>query len=309
MKEVALVLSGGSIKGAFQAGAIKTILDNEYVPTSIHGISIGSLNGAFLANKAGQNAGSQLLWKSYAQDLQDFWFKKVTSFSVIGKERSKIGILWDIIRGKYKSLIKTERLQKLIRELLDNDNLKACTIPFFAGTVNIQTGELISATSKLFPSNFIDYIIASTAIPVVMPISSINGQSFLDGGLRDVAPLKNAIDSGVDEIICVLCQPNKIEDVHFNTGNLLLLMNRLMEIIVNETVNNDVARAKQINEHLSVQFPTTKVDPKTGHRHVKIKVIRPKQTLDIDLTDFNEKDIREIFALGQSRAKEVLNIT
>jgi len=87
MKKVALVLSGGSIKGAFQAGAIKTILDNDYVPSSIHGISIGSLNGAFLANKAGQDGNGQLPWKTYAQDLQDFWFEKITSFSAIGKKK------------------------------------------------------------------------------------------------------------------------------------------------------------------------------------------------------------------------------
>ncbi len=308
MKQIALVLSGGSIKGAFQAGAIKTILDNDYIPSSIHGISIGSLNGAFLANKAGQDGNSKLLWKKYAQDLQDFWFEKVTSFSAIGKERSKFSIFWDVIRGKYKSLIKTEKLQRLIRELFDEESLKACPIPFYAGTVNISTGELVSATSKSHPNNFIDYIIASTAIPVVMPISNISGQPLLDGGLRDVTPLKNAIDSGAEQIICVLCQPSKLDDVRFNTGNLLLLMNRLMEIIVNETVNNDVARAERINDQISARFPTTKVDPQTGHRIIDIKVIRPKHSLDIELTDFDENDIKRIFAKGQKRAKVVLDL-
>lgn len=308
MKKVALVLSGGSIKGAFQAGAIKTILDNDYVPSSIHGISIGSLNGAFLANKAGQDGNGQLPWKTYAQDLQDFWFEKITSFSAIGKKRSKICIFWDVIRGKYKSLIKTEKLQRLIRELFDEESLKACPIPFYAGTVNIQTGELVNARSQSYPSNLIDYIIASTAIPVVMPISNISGQPFLDGGLIDVVPLKNAIDSGAETIFCVLCQPSKLDDVQFNTGNLLQLMNRLMEIIVNETVNNDVQRAEKINRTIRSISPEANTDENTGHRIIDIKVIRPEKTLDINLTNFNENDIKSIFELGKSRAKEVLEI-
>jgi len=227
----------------------------------------------------------------------------------LGKKRSKICIFWDVIRGKYKSLIKTVKLRSLIREIFNEENLRACPIPFYAGTVNIQTGELVSATSKSHPTNFIDYIIASTAIPIVMPISNINGQPFLDGGLRDVVPLKKAIDSGAETIICVLCQPSKLDDVQFNTGNLLQLMSRLMEIVVNETVSNDVERAEKINDQIYDRFPTTKIDPETGHRIIDIKVIRPIHTLDIELTDFDDNDIKRIFALGQERAKAVLKVT
>ena len=54
MKKRALVLSGGSIKGAFQAGAIQQVLNEGFQPDIIHGISVGSLNGSFLVNETGK---------------------------------------------------------------------------------------------------------------------------------------------------------------------------------------------------------------------------------------------------------------
>lgn len=48
----ALVLSGGSIKGAFQAGAIAGLLDAGFRPDIVTGISVGALNGGFLVSRS-----------------------------------------------------------------------------------------------------------------------------------------------------------------------------------------------------------------------------------------------------------------
>jgi NTE family protein len=56
----ALVLGGGSMKGAFQVGVIQAVLENGFQPEMIYGISVGALNATFLANEAGrQMAGKQ----------------------------------------------------------------------------------------------------------------------------------------------------------------------------------------------------------------------------------------------------------
>ena len=52
----ALVLSGGSIKGSFQAGAVAELLESGFVPDAIYGTSVGSLNGSFLTERAGRLA-------------------------------------------------------------------------------------------------------------------------------------------------------------------------------------------------------------------------------------------------------------
>ncbi len=48
----ALVLGGGSLKGAWQVGVIHAILDTGFRPEMIYGISAGALNGSFMVNEA-----------------------------------------------------------------------------------------------------------------------------------------------------------------------------------------------------------------------------------------------------------------
>jgi NTE family protein len=48
----ALVLGGGALKGAFQAGAVMALLENGFRPDALYGISVGGLNAAFLTTEA-----------------------------------------------------------------------------------------------------------------------------------------------------------------------------------------------------------------------------------------------------------------
>src|ERR1035441_8454175 len=82
----ALVLSGGSIKGAFQVGAIEYLLgDGGFQPDFIYGMSVGALNGAFLVDRAGQQAvkdkDQPVNWKSIGKELTSFWTTNITSRS------------------------------------------------------------------------------------------------------------------------------------------------------------------------------------------------------------------------------------
>jgi NTE family protein len=65
-----LVLAGGSVKGAFQAGVIKALFEKGYQPDAIYGVSAGSLNAAYLVNQFGQqaNAGLPISYPQAAQD-------------------------------------------------------------------------------------------------------------------------------------------------------------------------------------------------------------------------------------------------
>ena len=47
-----LVLGGGSLKGAFQCGAIMAVFESGFMPEAIYGISVGSLNASFLVHEA-----------------------------------------------------------------------------------------------------------------------------------------------------------------------------------------------------------------------------------------------------------------
>ncbi len=51
-----LVLGGGSLKGAWQVGAIQAVLETGFEPDMIYGISAGALNASFMVNEAGNQA-------------------------------------------------------------------------------------------------------------------------------------------------------------------------------------------------------------------------------------------------------------
>ena len=78
-RKTALVLSGGSIKGAFQAGALEIVL-GQRAPAFISGISVGSLNTVWLANEAGAAARRQqsVDWAKLGRGLASFWQERVT---------------------------------------------------------------------------------------------------------------------------------------------------------------------------------------------------------------------------------------
>src|SRR5438046_2192955 len=76
----ALVLSGGGIKGAFQAGAIAEVLSSGFQPAILVGTSIGALNAAFLADRAGSSylVNRHVDWRKLGESLEKFWRDRIT---------------------------------------------------------------------------------------------------------------------------------------------------------------------------------------------------------------------------------------
>ncbi len=304
----ALVLSGGSIKGAFQVGAINEILHAKIVPDAVYGVSIGTLNGAFLAERSGRAVlgGEKVNWEKIGDDLEVFWKSRITSFGGIGEKYPLVGIAGDVLFNNFQGLADLSRLHNLIRKEIKEENLRHSPIRFSAGVVNIGSGEYISA-DLAFP-DIIEYIIASTAIPIMMPVSMVAGQPLVDGGLRNVTPLKAAIDDGAEEIVCIVCQAKKVSGVNFDPKNLGTLFERLMDITINEIVNNDLEWAGYINTYCPRDGSPMLNGPLAGYRHIPITVIRPSVEPKIKLEDFTSKQIEELIALGHVAARNALKI-
>ena len=303
----ALVLSGGSIKGAFQAGAIAELLNSGFKPDAVYGTSVGSLNGGFLADRAGRAKlqGQDDYWPEIGLELEAFWNENITSFKMIGRKKSIPKLLYSIVFNKFDGFVDNAPLQNLIRRVFNIEHLVASPVKFYACAVNIANGIAIYA-DNLHP-NILDYIIASTAIPLTMPISTIANEPYLDGGIREVAPLKKAILDGSEEIVCVACQPNNVRADHFDKNKILAYVDRLMEIVTNELVNNDLNTFSEINSKMTkLKDKLVKDEFLADKRYIPIKVIRPDETIQLDLEKFTPKEIRDTVRLGRETAREVL---
>ena len=285
-----LVLAGGSVKGAFQAGVMKAIMERGYQPDAVYGVSAGSLNAAYFVNQLGMQAitGEPISFKDASQDLWDFWESRITSPESLSKPFNIFQLGLSALRKKFKGLVDTMPLRNLLTEVLSVRNLHASPIDLKIGAVNIIDGTMYYVdTSEEY---FLDYLMASSAVPILMPVVKINGEtrrSFLDGGLRDVAPIKKAVDDGASHIVCISCHMESIEGGHFDSGDLLALVDRVMDIAVNEILNADIKE---------VMISNTTID---------IQSIRPPQPLTIDIQNFNKMDIRRMLELGYQVGQDI----
>lgn len=306
----ALVLSGGSIKGAFQAGALADLLtSNSFMPDAIYGTSVGSLNGAFIADRAATitDSNGDPNWVEIGNALHQFWIDNITAFNKIGEKRGKVSLFWSILRNDFVSLLKMDRLYELVVREIDPENLRNSPVDFYACSVDVQSGNAIYASAKTH-DNILDHIIASTAIPFVMPLRKIGNTYHTDGGIREIAPLSQAIADKASEIICVVCQPENLTEEYFNTRSLIKLANRFMDIVGNETVNNDIKHCQQINDILkfyNIQPNGGANDPLQGKRQVKLQVIRPERPVEIALEEFNESDINKALVQGWEDSQQL----
>jgi NTE family protein len=326
----ALVLSGGSIKGAFQAGALAELLESGFVPNAIYGTSVGSLNGAFLADRAGRavKGGEKPDWPQLGRELEDFWLNKLHSPSQVGAQRSTIPLVLSLVRQTFNGLIDTSPLRGLVQEQIDPENLRESPVKFFACAVNLVTGEATYAHEDW--SGILDYIMASTAIPIEMPYVSIGKSPYVDGGVREIAPLSRAIDDGADEIVSILCQPRELQAVSFKPGNLIEYAFRLMEVVTTELINNDIDLFRKKNawvetfneaqrglesamsrqemaeaDQRSVRETMAEL-PFKDWRRIPMTVIQPDNEIVLDLLHFTPVDIEEVIKQGRNIAKREL---
>lgn len=303
----ALVLSGGSIKGAFQAGAVNAFIEKGYKFDSVYGISVGSLNGTFISHEAGlQNVSKDLIdWPLIGNNLVKFWTDNIKKPKDVVLKRNKLETLGSAIFNNFNGLVDTKPIQTLVRSKIKLENLQKSPVKLTVGAVNIADGEIVYANPS-FP-DFVDYVLASTAIPIVMPVVPIGGnknQPFLDGGMRDVAPLKQAIQAGAEEIVCITCQARSLGGVTFDYGNLISLADRVMDIVVNEIVNNDIEWAEYFNDFLPADGTAETVGPLAGYRKIKLTVVRPPRPINLDLENFTSDDIKETIVSGYQTAME-----
>ncbi len=195
---VAFVLSGGASLGAVQVGMLQALYERDITPQLIVGTSAGAINGAFIASRpqtvqtANELAG---IWRTVRRG-QIFPLNPLSSLR---------GFL-----GSRDHLIPSSGLRKLVAEHSQHPLLEQMPIEFHVVAVDVVTGEelLLSRGPTL------DAVLASGAIPAVLPPVAWEGRTLMDGGVANNTPISHAVQLGAREIYvlpsghsCALEQP------------------------------------------------------------------------------------------------------
>lgn len=259
----ALVLAGGGARGAFQVGMLQTLVKNKGLDfTIIRGVSVGALNAAILA-KAKTDGDSLANLGNAVDELSALWTQEITENKSIYKERT--GGYPGLALGA-DSLYSVEPLKRLIERHVDLDALKGSGRDFKVGTVSLVTG--FYGEWDAGASNFLQKLLASTAIPVVFPYVDITSEQdvLVDGGTRNISPLSSAFKTEPNEIYVLLTSrivpengelpestvlANRYEQWVDNWGSKVSgidVLERAVEILVDEIYLDDLRGAMDWNK-------------------------------------------------------------
>lgn len=300
----ALVLGGGSLKGAWQVGAIQAVLERGFSPEMIYGISAGALNASFLVSEAGKQyrKNGYVDWNSVNKKLISFWLKNITRPEDVGILKSYWSLGVDTMLSRFDGLLDVNPLHEKVKKYVTQEDLQKSPVKIKVGAVNIHTGNMKYVSP--FEDHFMDYLRASSSLPIVMPavqIGNDNREIYLDGGIREVVPIRKAIEDGATDIYAIATHPRHRNMEPINHRSLLNLLERIKDISVNQLENNDIDWAESYNENLVSLYGFTL------NKKIKLTIIRPDQTVGIKLTSFTLDDIRDSIKSGYIKGDEVMN--
>ena len=182
-RKVAFVLGGGGHLGAYEVGMLRALLEKDIVPDLIAGTSIGAFNGVAIAADPTMSSVDQ---------LEDAW-----------TTLDKSGVFSGTVFSGAATLVRTrtaihsnQPLRKLLEKLLPTKTFEDLKIPFQCVAACIER-----ASEHWFSEGeLIDAILASSAVPGILPAVKVNGEHFVDGGIVNSIPIARAVELGASEI-------------------------------------------------------------------------------------------------------------
>ena len=181
--DVAFVLGGGGVLGSCEVGMLKALLEAGVVPDLVVGTSIGALNGAFLAADPTLSALARLeaLWRD------------LTAGDVFGG--SLLRRVGTLARTR-THLTPYGPLRQLLREALPVERIEDLPVRFECVAASIER----AAEHWFTEGPLADAVLASCAVPGLLPAVRVGDEHFLDGGLVHSIPVGRAVALGAKTV-------------------------------------------------------------------------------------------------------------
>lgn len=300
---LAIVLSGGGAKGAFQVGVLNALISRKKVSFET---AVGTSTGAIQAAAVVQDD---------IPSLVKFWTDLEGPEDIY---KSRGGTLINIITGQ-PSLYTADPLRKLLKTAIDEQKIRASGKKLRIRVVNITTGRAITVAENA--SNLADWVYASCAMPFVFPpLASRSAQGveeqWVDGGVRDVTPIDEAMIERPRAVLVVRASAPPKPDQPKKYKSLVSIGLRAVDIQHTEVSENDLKNVNLINNLLTARdrqlialrqlgLTAAQIDNVMRPLHaeverfrlVPVKVIAPDRDL-YDTLEFQPKKIEEAIALG-----------
>jgi len=286
MKKRALVLSGGGSKGAYSVGVVKALFEAGRQYDVVAGVSVGALIGANIAMFSPEQQA-----EGYS-NLERVWTKEVKNNKSIYKNWAPwiLTYLWSFWKS---GIYNMEPLRNILVKEMDLDKLKNSGVEFEVGVVSLQSGQYHAVNLTSDPKNLqnaVDWVWASCIFPVLFQAVEIDGEQWVDGGMRNVIPVKSALKyPDVKEIDIVLTAPRdgyiSPETKHYKSALDVGL--RSAGLLSDEVYANDLDMICQ-------------------NHGVKINIYDPAGLVNEDSFKFDPEEIKKLIEQGYQDTKAKL---
>jgi NTE family protein len=180
------VLAGGASYGAVQVGQLRALARTDLVPDMVVGTSVGSLNGAVLAENP-EMAADRLaaLWSTVSRD-QIFGKNLDAAYRVVSRQSAAFD------NASLRAFVEVATTARDFADL---------AIPLTAVATDFDTGEVV----PIREGDLMSAVLASAAIPAVFPIVEREGKRLVDGGVVANVPISIAAAQGAKTLVILDC--------------------------------------------------------------------------------------------------------
>jgi predicted patatin/cPLA2 family phospholipase len=331
MPKRGLVISGGGVKGAFGVGVLEYLMKVKGLTFDfVVGTSTGGLITPYVVTGD--------------IDLIKDIYSNVDSSDILGNvgwtEAFSLGYLNNV-----------DPLWKLIQTNITDERwakVQASSSQMSVVTVDFQTSNTVYFHSKdklnvLPPAeertlqsteDLRHAILASGCEPCFMPTVHItqNGQKhqYVDGGVRDYAPISLALLNGVEELYVIILSPAGYHDTNTEYTNLVNVLLRTIELLSDAVGTQNIGMADQTMQSIlyinglkqslvqkygwssdqADQLLAGTLAQPNPFVNFKLKtapiIIRPEVPLTYDSLNFQTADMRRMIQTGYDRAQSVV---
>lgn len=319
---LAVVLSGGGARGAFEAGVVEAVDEAGLRPGIVSGTSAGALTGAAMACGWGPERITKLWTSLQTRDVMRPRFdlhRLVRLRPFLQPPHHLLGFgpgstsetLLDLIGWTWFFHLRPLR-ERLVEELGDERLPLDDDVVLTLAAVNSETGELVRFSNRELPNPdrdrtptvvvdlTVNHVLASAAIPGLFQPIDVDGGTYWDGGLTSNTPLTAALAHDAEHLLVAgtttedpgAVPPRSLGDVLAMAFDHVLRAAMLDEVDEARTVSNLVG-----------------LDPDSTHHHqCEIATVLPEEPISGigDILDFEPAVARELVESGRRATQAAL---
>lgn len=271
MVQAGLIVEGGGMRGVYSAGVMDFFLDQGLDFSSCYGVSAGACHmTSYLSHQRGRAFAINV---DYLKDKRYCSaYSLVTTGNLLGAEMLYDKIPNELNPFDYEAFLKNPS-------------------KFYAVCTNCRTGaaDYLSVDDLRRDMNKIQ---ASSSLPALARMVTVDGQLYLDGGMADSIPLRKSMEDGNDKNVVILTQHDGYQKGRNKAMAILKVKYRKYPKLI------EAAGTRHIRYNEALAFVAEEQKRGTAF------VIRPGHPVHVGRLEKNRQKLQALYEEGYADARK-----